>query len=601
MKHYVLTFFIFFSSLFYAQSDGENSFFLAETYYREGAYEKASQLFKVLYQKNAFNTTYLTRLISCYQETEQFEEAELLLKNKLKTHKDHSYLYVLLGYNFEKQQQQKRAEQNYTKAINAIEVNANYASIIARLFKNYNLLDFAILAYKKAMQKNINANFNFQIAQIYGEQGAYKKMFTSYLNLLDKEKNYLNLVQSYTSRYLTEDADNKVNILFKKQVLQKAISNPKNEWNILLSWLFTQQKEYDKAFVQEKALFQRNNTSFTRIFNLGKIAYNSKNFDAAEECLNFIVKNTLEKEEKIEAELYVVNIAIATKKTNVAAIFSSLFAKYGITKQTIGLQIAYADYLTFVKNNPEEAKIVLQKAMSFAGSKFEKGRIKLKLADVLVFTNTFNKALIYYSQIQTQLKGNDLAQKARFKVAQTSYFKGDFEWAKAQLKVLKSATTQKIANDATDLFLKITDNEPVDSIPSGLKQYAKAELLSYQNKNEEALQLLSDLFLPNAIFKNGVSALDVIYDDVLFLKAKLLLKEGRFLEAISSLKKIIALNNESFLADDVYYLIAETYNFHLNDTEKAKEFYQKIIFDYSSSIYLIEARKKFRKLRGEHL
>ena len=50
--------------------------------------------------------------------------------------------------------------------------------------------------------------------------------------------------------------------------------------------------------------------------------------------------------------------------------------------------------------------------------------------DVVDYVNylwAFNEALIYYSQIQNEVKGDLLAQEARFKVAKTSYFKGDFK------------------------------------------------------------------------------------------------------------------------------------------------------------------------------
>ena len=129
-------------------------------------------------------------------------------------------------------------------------------------------------------------------------------------------------------------------------------------------------------------------------------------------------------------------IAIETKNPETENLFKKLFLVFGKNSATIKLQVAYADYLTFSKNEPQQANTVLEEALSYANSKFDKARIKLKLGDVLVFTNKFNKALIYFSQIQTQLKNHELAQEARFKVAQTSYFKGDFEWAKAQLKVL---------------------------------------------------------------------------------------------------------------------------------------------------------------------
>ena len=602
MKHLFLVISLLISCNSFSQkSEDQNSFFLAETYYRQGEYEKATQIYEKLYAKSSFNTTYLNRLITCYQQTDKFLVAENLLKKRILKNPSQSYLFVFLGYNFEKQQLNELAESNYQKAINALVLNAAYGGTIGRLFKDYNKLDYAITAYKKAMESNEKSNYNFQIAQIYGEKGDFKKMFESYINLVDKNESYLNLIQRYASRYITDDAENETNILFKKTLLKKAASNPKNEWNILLSWLFSQQKEYGKAFIQEKALYQRNSADFSEILDLGKISFENAAYKVANLCFNFIDDNSFLKEEKIEANLYLTKIAVATKNPETENLFQSLFSQFGKNNQTIELQVAYADFLTFSKNQPEKATIILKEALNFSKTKFDKGKIKLKLGDVLVFRGRFNKALIYFSQIQTQLKGSELAQQARFKVAQTSYFKGDFKWAKAQLKVLKGSTTQLIANDALDLFLRITDNEPVDSIPSGLKQLAKAELLSYQNKNDEALQELSNLFLSKKVFTNGLIPGEVIYDDVLFLQAKLLIKQEKFIEAIDSLEKIIAADNQGFLTDDIYYLMAETNNNHLNDVEKAKEYYQKIIFDHPSSIYLVEARKKFRKLRGDNI
>ena len=583
----------------------ENSYYLAETYFRQGEYQKAEQLFKELYNKSPFNTTYLNRLISCYQEINQFLKAENLITSKLKKDPRQTFLYVLLGYNFEKQQLSELAKVNYDKAINSLEKNAAFGGIIGSFFKDYNKLDYAISAYEIAMSKNENANYNFQIAQIYGEKGEFKKMFESYVNLVDKNDSYLNLIQRYASRYITDDAESETNILFRKTLLKKAISNPKKEWNILLSWLFAQQKEYGKAFNQEKALYQREESDLTEIFSLGKLAFDNKDLDSAKQCFDFINEKSTLIEEKVDANLYLAKIAVALKNPETEAFFKSLFVEFGKNVQTINIQTEYADFLTFSKNKPEKAKLVLEEALTFANSKFDKARIKLKLGDVLVYTGKFNKALIYFSQIQTQLKWNRLAQEARFKVAQTSYFKGDFTWAKAQLKVLKSSTTQLIANDAVDLYLKIIDNEPVDSIPSGLKQFAKAELLAYQNKDKEALQELEGLFVPknqnNKDFFAGAKPGEVIYDDALFLQDKLYVKQEKYLNAIASLDKIVAANNQGFLTDDVYFMMAEIYKNNLLDIEKAKEYYQKIIFEHPSSIYLVDARKKYRKLRGDNI
>ncbi len=599
MKYFLVIIFLLMSNLLVAQDSVQNDFFLAETYFRQGEYEKATQIYKKLYNKSEFNNTFLNRLISCYQQTDDFKTVESLLQKRIKKNASHTYLFVFLGYNYQRQQQQELANTNYQKAINSLNKNTTYGGLIGRLFKEYNLLDNAIFAYEKAMQGNPNANYNFQIAQIYGEKGAFKKMFESYIDMVDKNQNYLNLIQRYTSKYITDDSENETNILFRKTLLRKSLSNPKDEWNVLLSWLFAQQKEYKKALIQEKALYQRNASDLNAIFNLGSVAFEHNNYEAATLCFNFINEKSVLNKEKIDSNLYLSKIAVATKNPKTEQLFQSLFNKFGINTATIKLQVEYADFLTFSEDKPQKANVILEKALTFSRTKFDKARIKLKLGDVLVFREKFNKALLYFSQIQTQLKNHELAQQARFKVAQTSYFKGDFTWAKAQLKILKGSTTQLIANDAVALFLKITDNEPVDSIPSGLKQLARAELLSYQNKNEEALVELENLFTSKNILVNGLVPGEVIYDDVLFFQAKLCIKQKRYEEAILSLEKIIAADNQGFLTDDVYYQMAELYNYNLNDIEKAKEYYQKIVFEHSSSIYLVEARKKFRELRGD--
>jgi len=587
MKKAIILFFIFISSLSY----GQNDYMLAERYYRDGAYEKAIQIFKVLYAKNPYNTTYLKRLVSSYQETSQFETVEKLLKQRLITNPKHSYLNVELGYNYEKQQQKETAKIYYDKAINSIKTNNGMGGFIGRLFNDNALLDYAILAYQETMRYNPNANYQFQIAQIYGEKGAFEKMFTSYIDLIDKNEDYLNTVQRFTSRYITDDPVNNNNILFKKALIKKSVSNPKNVWNQLLSWLFIQQKEYEKAFIQEKALYNRNPEYIVNIIDLGYNSFNNNAFDTAKKCFDFILEKSPFIDQILIANLYTVKIAIATNQENIESLFDAIFTRYGKNSATLKIQLAYAEFLTYKKNKPEQAITVLTHAMDIAKSKFEKAEIKLKLGDVHVFIGNYNKALIYFSQVQTSIKNHPLAQQARFKVAQTSYFKNDFKWAFAQLKVLKASTTQLIANDALDLFLIISDNQPKDSLDIGLQLYAKADLLAFQNKNTQAIDTLQRVIREYKGQK--------IEDEALFKQADLFSKTKQFQKAINNYTQIIALDKDGIFVDDSIYQIAEIYLNQLINTKKASEYYQKIIFEHPSSIYLVDARKKYRKLRGD--
>jgi len=213
------------------------------------------------------------------------------------------------------------------------------------------------------------------------------------------------------------------------------------------------------------------------------------------------------------------------------------------------------------------------------------------LADILVYNEKFNQALIYYSQVQKSLKNDVIAQTARFKVAKTSFYKGDFDWALTQLKVLRSSTTQLIANDAMQLSLLISDNSLEDSTQTALKVFAKADLLAYQNKNEEAIDLL-DIILSK---HKGES----IEDEALLQQAKLLEKAEKYDRARLNYVKILEFFEFDILTDDALYALGELYLNHLNDPEKAKGFFEQIILDHSDSIYAVDARKKFRRLRGD--
>ena len=185
MMKIVLLVLLSLSSLTIAQNTStqriQNDYLLAENYYREGAYEKASQLFNKLYESSTFNTQYLGRLISCYQETSKFLIVEKILLKRLEKNKSQAYLYVYLGYNYERQLQLKKANDNYLLALSSLEKKTVYGGVIGQLFREYNLLDRAILAYKKTMALNENRNYNLQIAQIYGEKGNFGKMFEAYI------------------------------------------------------------------------------------------------------------------------------------------------------------------------------------------------------------------------------------------------------------------------------------------------------------------------------------------------------------------------------------------------------------------------------------
>ena len=571
---------------------------LAYNYFRKGEYEKASTLYKQLYEKNKIRRDYFKKLLSCYQLTENFEAASTLLLNHQKEFPRQTNLIIEIGYNLQMQHQQIKAIPYYDKALLIIEKNPHSGFLIGRTFQENHLLDYALKAYKRAMELNPELKFDAYIAFIYGEKSEIENMFNSYLNMVEKDENFYPTVQRYTGLFITDDSEDSNNILFRKLVLKRLQKKPNNSWNKLLSWLYMQQKNYSKSLTQEIALYKRNLEDLSRIVDLGNTSFNNKDYETANASFTYILENSKQPDLILDANLYLLEIAIATASTDnelriVEQKFEQLFSTYGNGNSTLNLQIAYADFLTFKKDNPNKAIEILKDALTKTSSQFQYGSIKLKLADVLVYSNKFNEALINYTQVQTHLKNSTLAQTARFKVAQTSYFKGDFKWALTQLKVLKSSTSQLIANDALNLSLLISDNIIGDTIHNALKTYANADLLAFQNKNKQAIDTLHTVLKK---FKGRT-----IEDDALFKQAKLFSQIKKYKNAENNYLRIIELQSDGILVDDAYYKLASLYEIKLNNIEKAKEMYQKIIFEFPSSIYLVDARKRFRKLRGDNI
>jgi len=518
-----------------------------------------------------------------------------IVVKQLKSYPNQEYLYVELGYNEQLQNFPDKAAPYYEKALLSIDKSPALGYVVAKTFHDNFLLDYALLAYKKAMAMNPNANYNFQIALIYSEKGEIENMFNTYLDLIETNENYESSAKSYIGRFITEDAESESNILLRKLLLKRSQNNPNKSWNELLSWLFIQQKEYDKALIQEKALHKRNVGNLNGILNLGKITFENNDFEATKNCFSYVLENSPNLETELLAKLYLLEVNMKTNAPveNVEIQFQQLFKQYGKNVATLSIQAIYAEFLAFKKNESEQAISVLKEALKLPVNEFQKGYLKTKLADILVFENKFSSALIYYTQVQNDLKNQPIGQTARFKIAQTSYFKGDFEWAQSQLKVLKNSTSQLIANDALALNLLITDNAVKDSLKIALKKYAVADLLSYQNKNQQAIDTLQ--FVLNQYKGHPIE------DEALFKQAQLFDKINQFTNAENNYLQIISLNKEDILADDAHYYLAELYLNKLNSPEKAKEYYQKMIFDYPSSIYVVDARKKFRKLRGDEV
>ncbi len=592
MRSLFVLFLLLFGFSTYAQSD-----LLAKNYFDQGEYQKALVIYEKLVAQNPNDTRHTINLIKTQQQLEQFDAAETIIKDRLQNRSVFPQFYIELGYNFALQQKDSLAKIAYRKALDYIKIKPQYAFSLGQVFSEYSLLEEAVEVYETAMELDGSRDYSPQLARIYGEQGKLEKMFETYLNLLKINPTYTFTIKRNFNDYVTEDPNNEGNQLLRKALLKKLQQDPDVLYNELLSWLFIQQKEYKKAFIQEKAIFTRREESLNGLIDLAHIATNEKSYQDAKEIVLFIIDHAnspLTQLEGYQQLLFIeLQLSAPSAYSKIDQQFQDLIEEFGTGADTYLLQIDYNDFLAFKYNQKEKAVEQLKDLSKKDLNQYQEARVKMKLADILVSDEKFNEALIYYSQIQNKVKSDVLAQEARFKVAQTSYFKGDFEWAQTQLDVLKKSSSQLISNDAMQLSLMISDNTLEDSTQTALKKFAHADLKALQQKNEEAIVILKDILTNHKGEK--------IEDEALLKMGQLCERSQQYEQAESYYLKLIEFYNEDILADDAHYRLALLYENQLNLPLKAKYEYEQILFNFEDSIYFVEARKRFRMLRGDEI
>lgn len=589
MKKFLLHIALFFSLVGFSQNEQ-----LAQYYYDKGDFEKALVSYQELSNSLPSNPFYFQRKIDCMQQLLQYDPAEKEIQSRL-ARSNQATLLVELGYNFQLQKNDAKTKKYYDEAVERIRKNPNEVYGIANAFEKKVLLEYALKSYLTASEIVPTFDFKYQTALLYGQLGNTDQMIANFLEEAFENQQSAMMIQNQLTRYMSKDDDSKFNESLRKALIVRVQKNQDVFWNQFLSWFYMQQKEFGKAFIQEKAIYKRNPESLTNILSLGQFAIEEGNQEVATEVMNYLLENTTDTELIVRAQSYLLQMKMEKAQEKdfpaINAQFDALLKQYGITPVTLSLQLKQAHFASFIMKNPIEGKAIIKRAMEMQLNQFDQAQCKMELADILLSEEKFNQALLYYSQIQENLQNNVLSHEASLKSAKTSYFKTDFEWALKQFKELKSASTQLIANDALEYFLLINDNTVADSTQTALKQFAKGDYLLYQNRNQEAIaqfQQILKSFKGQEIESVTLLRLGRVYE-----------KLGDYTQALAQYQDIIANHSDGIYVDEALYFSADIYNKQLQQPDKAKALYEKIIFGHQDSIYFIDARRKFRELRGD--
>jgi len=576
---------------------------LAFQYYMDKDFAKASELYKKLFETSS-SKIYFDYYIKCLIGLNEYDLAEKNIKAQIRKYSDDASYSVSLGSLFKRIGKTDKAISEFELAIVKVAYIPDKIIQLANAFIAAEEFTYAEKTYIQARNKLYpNYNFRFELANVYIYQRNYQKMIDEYIYLLGEDPSQILAVKNRLQLYMNSDMTDEITKMLKNSLL-KQIQNIDADpiYNEMLIWLFTQQKDFMQAFIQAKSLDKRYDEDGEGVFAIATLAQSNKDYDVALKAYKYVVEKGATSALYLDARLGILDVLYqkvisgitidALEITNLEAEYQSVVNEYGKERTIIVLK-DLAHLQAFYLNKKTEAIASLEELIALPRINAEyKANCSIELADIKLLTGDIWEATLLYKKVEQENTESPIGHEAKFKKAQVAYYSGDFEWAQSQLDVLKASTSKLIANDALELSQLILDNIGVDSTEKALQTYANAELHLKQHNDSLALITLDSVLQ----FHKTHSLVDEVY----FRKAEIYEKSGNFEKAVELYQKVATDFKFDILADNALFKLGSIYQFHLNDKDKAMEAYQTLLMSYQGSLYVVEARKRYRTLRGDN-
>ena len=571
---------------------------LAKQFTASGDLQKALDIYQKLYKQD--NEANFGNYVGALLNVKKFDEAESLTRKMIRKHPGDAHFAITLGKIYSQKGDIDKANLVFDDLIKNLPADPGAIANLATQFYQAENADYAIKIFLQGRKLlNNDKLYTYELLSLYRFKRNKAALVEEYLNFLPDNPSFITQAETTLSSMFEGPADYD---LLKVALFKKIQKFPQEAIFIdLLTWQFMQQREYDQALNQALALSRRQNDDGNSVFELCQTLVADEAYETAIRGYEFVISKGKGQSLYVPAKIELINtknlLVTAGKYTQADLLslekdYRDLLEEFGKNNSTVFAMQRLAKLEAYKLHNLPEAQKLLEDAINIPNVNLGlQASCKLDLGDIYLLIGQRWEAALAYEQVETANRGTNIGQEAKFRDARLAYYTGDFTWAKGQLDVLKAATSQLIANDALNLSLLISDNLQVDTAGDALKMYARADLQIFAEQPGKAIAILDsiDVKYPN----NALS------DDILMAKARILIQEKDFAAAIIPLKKIAEDHPNNLWADDAVFMLGDLYENKLNNKEQAKIYYQKIITDYAGSLWINEARKRFRLLRGD--
>jgi tetratricopeptide (TPR) repeat protein len=601
MRIIVLFSLLFLSSFSFSQT--ETDIQLAQYYYTNGEFEKATTYYEKIYENDPSKVIF-TRYYECLMETKDIKTAEKILKKQVNLNRGDLDLRVTFAQFYEEIEELAKARKIYDEILDEVNSNAGLTIQIYQAFVARGKFELAKTCLDKGRKLAPSYPFNFQYADYYSLMGNKPEMMREYIEYLELQPNMKESIQlAINSRVNLSKSDSPDFIALKEMLIARTQkTNAPLIYSEMLIWLFIQNQNFNGAFIQAQALDKRVQGDGSRVMELGLVCVENKSYDIARKCFDYIIALGSSQPLYFEAQKSLLNTRFIEITTNRAYSsveiqatiqdYTDALTRLGKSRFTFQIILELSHIKAFYGNQVMESIELLTNLLATPGlTDMQRAQVKMKLADVQVLGGDIWEASLLYMQVDNDFKFEQIGNEAKYKNARVFYFDGEFDFAQGQLNVLKESTSKMIANDALQLSVMITDNYGLDSNYQAMFWFATAERLIEQHRYDSAFVLLDSIQV--------TFPMHALADEILFRKGKAMEDQGKWKEAVDYYSDLLKFHSDDILGDDALFRLAEIEENQFQNKEKALEYYKRLIIDFKGSLFSTEARARIRYLRGD--
>lgn len=587
-----------------AQSATERKFSIGESYENNGSIESAERLYLEVFDENPSNSKYFWALARVMTGQNKYGELLPHIEKHIEKKGFDSKLFAFYGETLWRLGENVKANGAWNEAVRRDPKNRSVYELIADAQTRLRLIDKAIETYETARKNFGNSNiFTRELCKLHIARGDYESGVDEAIRFHKNRPRELNATQGLIYALML----NKNAVYYIKNKLWELAENRK-EYNdyLLYIWYLRTINEFDEAFSIAVKIDEKSNRNGSYLLSFANECRSDGQYAAAGKAYRYLLENAKSKRvvpsalfglaRTLELQLFENKNLDDREIADLIARYESVVSDYPNEQiaaesrlRIAELAINYKGDFDMAKKNLKELIISSPSGGSYDAPALYSAKATNMLGDIYLMEGDLDAAWKTFDELIDDFKPvpDEQAEYAEFMKAEILFYRGLIDSSLVQYYKIAQDVDASSSNDALSRSMLIETNK---ELTKALSIFAKAQYEHFRKNTNKALALYQEVA--------QITEDSDLWERSLIEIAKIKIDSANYAAARKNLSRIFEKNPKTIYGDYVFLLEGRSFEAE-SKSGAARESYSKILVDYPNSIYLDEARKKIRKLRGE--